>query len=98
MEDQNWNNATGRLCGWIMNPAKKSECEEARDERKTGKLDAKSGNTESDKIIAQAILEKQRRPAEVGMSPMAITGIIVGSLMAITIMVVIIKKVKARRG
>ena len=94
MED-NYNYATGRLCGWIINKAKKAECEKARNERVTAKQQAKSGNTESDKILAQAALVKagQTQP-DTQMSPLAITGIIVGSLLAITVMVVVIKKIK----
>jgi len=48
-----------------------------------------------EKIIAQAVLNKSMQKDE-QMSPLAITGIIVGSLLAITIMVVVIKKVKSK--
>lgn len=96
--DDEYNYAAGRLCEFIIRKDKKAECEKARDERKTEKRDAKSGNTETDKILAQAALLKAGQPQEVGMSPLAITGIIVGSLLAITVMVVVIKKVKANRG
>ena len=94
MED-NYNYATGRLCEFIIKKDKKAECEKARDERKTEKRDAKSGNTESDKLLAQAaVLKAGKVETDTQMSPLAITGIIVGSLLAITIMVVVIKKVK----
>ena len=94
MED-NYDYATGRLCGWITDKAKKAECEKVRDARKTQKRDAKSGNTESDKLLAQAALLKAGQPqTDTQMSPLAITGIIVGSLLAITVMVVVIKKVR----
>ena len=87
--------AGGYLCELITNKTKKAECEKARDARKTSKRDAKSGNTETDKIIAQAVLNKSMQKDE-QMSPLAITGIIVGSLLAITAMVVVIKKVKSK--
>ena len=94
MED-NYNYATGRFCELVFNKTKKAECEKARDERKTEKRDAKSGNTETDKILAQAALTKASQPeVNTQMSPLAITGIIVGSLLAITVMVVVIKKVR----
>ena len=94
MED-NYNYATGRFCELVFDKTKKAECEKVRDERKTEKRDAKSGNTESDKLLAQAaVLKAGKVETDTQMSPLAITGIIVGSLLAITIMVVVIKKVK----
>jgi len=96
--DDEYDYASGYLCELIIKKDKKAECEKSRDERKTSKRVAKSGETESDKIIAQAILAKQSKPEQAQMSPLAITGIIVGSLLAITVMVVVIKKVKANRG
>ena len=101
MED-NYNYATGRLCGWIIRKDKRKACEEARDERvtekrdfKLGKQNLKSGSTETDLTLAKAALTKASQPeTNTQMSPLAITGIIVGSLIAITIMVVVIKKIK----
>ena len=89
-----YNYATGTLCEFIIKKDKKAECEKVRDERKTEKRDAKSGNTESDKLLAQAAVLKAGQVDSSQMSPLAITGIIVGSLLAITVMVVVIKKVK----
>lgn len=90
MED-NYNYAGG--CG-VKHPfdaKKRAECEKIHLE----KVNAKSGNTESNKILAQAALAKASQvDTNVQMSPLAITGIIVGSLLAITVMVVVIKKVK----
>ena len=64
----------------------------------------KSGGSAKE-IEAQANLELARAAAlkagkaeQAPMSPLAITGIIVGSLLAITVMVVVIKKVKAKRA
>lgn len=94
MEDD-YNYAAGRLCGFIIRKDKRKACEEARGERKTEKLQAKSGNTETDKILAQAALTKASQvETNTQMSPLAIGGIIIGSLIAITIMVVVIKKIK----
>jgi hypothetical protein len=89
--------ASGYMCELIVKKSKREECEKARDARKTLKRDAKSGNTETDKIIAQAVLNKTSQAPDQGMSAMAITGIIVGSLLAITLMVVVIKKVKTKK-
>lgn len=70
---------------------KRAECERIHLE----KVNAKSGNTESDKILAQAaLLKASKTETDTQMSPLAITGIIVGSLLAITVMVVVIKKIK----
>ncbi len=93
MED-NYNYATGRFCELVFDKTKKAECEKVRGERKTEKRDAKSGNTESDKLLAQAAVLKAGQVDASQMSPLAITGIIIGSLLAITVMVVVIKKVK----
>jgi hypothetical protein len=92
--DDEYNYAGGCGIKHPFNASKRAECERIHLEKKN----IKSGNTETDKILAQAALLKAGQPQEVGMSPLAITGIIVGSLLAITVMVVVIKKVKANRG
>ena len=92
--DDEYNYAGGCGIKHPFNASKRAECERIHLEKKN----IKSGNTETDKILAQATLLKAGQPQEVGMSPLAITGIIVGSLLAITVMVVVIKKVKANRG
>lgn len=79
-------------CG-VLHPfdkKKREACEKAN-------LTAKTTEKESDKLLAQAVLNKSLQKDE-QMSPLAITGIIIGSLMAITLMVVVIKKVKAKKG
>ena len=90
MED-NYNYAGG--CG-VKHPfdsVKKAECERLHLEKKN----IKSGNTESDILLAKAALLKAgKTEVDTQMSPLAITGIIVGSLLAITLMVVVIKKIK----
>jgi hypothetical protein len=90
MED-NYDYAGG--CG-VKHPfdaKKRAECEKLHLEKKN----IKSGNTETDKLLAQAALLKAgQAQTDTQMSPLAITGIIVGSLLAITVMVVVIKKVR----
>ena len=90
MEDQ-YNYAGGCGVKHPFNATKRAECEKIHLE----KINAKSGNSESDKLLAQAALLKAgKTEADTQMSPLAITGIIVGSLLAITLMVVVIKKIK----
>jgi hypothetical protein len=90
MED-NYNYAGGCGVKHPFNKAKRAECERIHLEKKN----IKSGNTESDKLLAQAaVLKAGQVETNTQMSPLAITGIIVGSLLAITLMVVVIKKVK----
>jgi hypothetical protein len=72
------------------NKKKREACyEQQKDARK---------ESESDILYARAALLKAGKVDQAQMSPLAITGIIVGSLLAITVMVVVIKKVKANRG
>jgi hypothetical protein len=89
MED-NYNYAGGCGIKHPFNASKRAECEKIHLEKKN----IKSGNTESDKLLAQAALVKAGQIETPPMSPLAITGIIIGSLLAITVMVVVIKKVK----
>lgn len=88
-----YNYASG--CGALhpFNKAKREACEKAKSEKKQAKLDLKISSAESDKKLAEAALISANKP-ETQMSPLAITGIIVGSLLAITVMVIVIKKVK----
>lgn len=75
-------------CG-VLHPfdkKKREACEKAN-------LTAKTTEKQSDVLLAQAALNKSLQKDE-QMSPLAITGIIVGSLLAITVMVVVIKKVR----
>tara|TARA_R110000787_G_scaffold44415_4_gene109009 strand:- start:1386 stop:1661 length:276 start_codon:yes stop_codon:yes gene_type:complete len=55
---------------------------------------SKAQDATSDAVIAQAGLEKIRNQEDESWSPMAVTGVVVGSLLAIAVMVVIIKKAK----
>jgi hypothetical protein len=69
--------------------AKREECEKKVSEGKTS-------SAETDKILAQAVLNRSLQEPEKSMSPIAIMGIVGGSLLAITLMIVIIKKVKSK--
>jgi hypothetical protein len=89
MED-NYNYAGGCGVKHPFNATKRAECERLHLEKKN----LKGGNSESDKLLAQAAVIKAGQVDSSQMSPLAITGIIVGSLLAITVMVVVIKKVK----
>ena len=107
-EASKWNNADGKDsyayaegddeydyaggCG-VLHPFSKKR----REACEAANLRAKTTETESDILLARATLAKASQQ-QVQMSPLAITGIIVGSLLAITVMVVVIKKVKANRG
>jgi hypothetical protein len=107
-EASKWNNADGKDpyayaggddaydyaggCG-VLHPFSKKR----REACEAANLKAKTTETESDILLARATLAKASQQ-QVQMSPLAITGIIVGSLLAITVMVVVIKKVKANRG
>ncbi len=86
---EDYSNAGG--CLLILNKDKRRECQDAQNQ-------SAEASAQAELLTAQAILEKSKQKEEEGLSPMAITGIIVGSLMAITVMVVVIKKVKAKKG
>jgi hypothetical protein len=92
--DDEYNYAGGTLSCDILHPIRKKEreaCYKARAES--------SKESESDVLLAKAALAKATQPqVNTQMSPLAITGIIAGSLLAITVMVVVIKKVKAKRA
>lgn len=63
-----------------------------------GNVATKGKQADSDLAIANAIqLKASQQQQSTGMSPLAITGIVVGSLLAITVMIVVIKKVKTSR-
>jgi len=85
----------GQLDGcWLKYPGRKNKTK--REECHSLSTKEKTSSIETDKMLAQAVLAKSTQPKEEGMSAMAITGIIVGSLLAITLMVVVIKKVKSK--
>ena len=102
-EASKWNNAGGDdaydyagggalgcdVLHWASKKKREACYEQQKDARK---------ESESDILYARAALLKAGKVDQAPMSPLAITGIIVGSLLAITVMVVVIKKVKANRG
>jgi hypothetical protein len=80
---------------WLKYPGKKNKTK--REECHALSTKEKTSSIETDKMLAQAVLAKSTKTTkEEGLSAMAITGIIVGSLLAITLMVVVIKKVKSK--
>ena len=94
--DDEYDYANGAIVCKALHPFNKTKEQEC--------ITKKAGSN-SKLIEAQANLELARAAAlkagkaeQAPMSPLAITGIIVGSLLAITVMVVVIKKVKANRG
>jgi len=92
MDDYNY--ASG--CGVLhpFNKAKREACEKNAEKKRETKLNIKVSDAESNKILAEAVaLKSSKTESNTQMSPLAITGIIVGSLLAITVMVVVIKKV-----
>lgn len=90
MEDS-WSNVGG--CSWKhpFNKEKRAECEETYFQKKEGS--AKTIKANADLTLAQAAYEKATKTDESGWSPLAVGGVIVGSLLAIGLMVVIIKRV-----
>jgi hypothetical protein len=92
MDDYNY--AGG--CGWLypFNKERRNDCEQKFEKRRETKLNLKVSDAESNKMLSEAAaLKSSKTESNTQMSPLAITGIIVGSLLAITVMVVVIKKV-----
>jgi hypothetical protein len=86
----------GQLDGcWLKYPGKKNKAKREECHAKAEK--DKGSSAETDRMLAQAVLNKSTQAPDQGLSAMAITGIIVGSLLAITLMVVVIKKVKTKK-
>lgn len=70
-----------------FNATKRAECEKAN-------IASKTAESQSDVLLAQATLAKASQPQQAQMGAGAIIGIVVASIVAITVMVVVIKKVK----
>ena len=49
---------------------------------------------ETDRLLSQAVMQKARTGENVTWTPLAITGVMLGSLLGIALMVVVIKKAK----
>lgn len=91
MLNDSYNYAGG--CGVLhpFNKTKREECEKAN------LSSPKAVQAQSDLILAQAAALKASQPeTNDSWSPLAITGVIIGSLAAITIMVLVIKKMKKK--
>lgn len=88
-DNSNWNNASG--CGILhpFNAVKRAECEESQE----GK--AKNVSAQADLLLAQAALEKQRKNEQPSTWTATQTAMVaIGSILAITLMVVVIKRMK----
>ena len=87
--------ASGDLACSVAHPfdkAARSKCIKASNEVKTTQAQA-------DATLAAAALAKASQvQQEDKWSPLAITGVVIGSLAAITIMVVVIKRIKAKKA
>lgn len=95
--DSEYNYGNGQFSGcWFKHPGKKNKAK-----REQCEADFKSGkqsSQETDRILAQAVEKISSQDQSKGqLTPMQITGIIVVSLIAITGMVVVIKKVKSKK-
>lgn len=91
MLNDQYNYAGG--CGVLhpFNKTKREECEKAN------LSSPKAIQAQSDLILAQAAAVKAaQQETDTSWSPLAITGVVVGSLAAITIMVLVIKKMKKK--
>lgn len=84
-----YNYAGGCYLKYPFDKAKRDECEANS---------PKNLSAQSDLLLAKATLDKVNKPQQQGMTPLQIVGVVAGSLMAITVMVVVIKRVKARKG
>lgn len=90
-DNSNWSNVGGCAVLHPFNEEKRQECEAAY----SGK--AKNVSAQADLLLAQAALEKQRKLDQPkGWSAGQTTMVVVGSLLAITIMIVVIKRAKSK--
>lgn len=103
--DEDWSAAGGCKALHPFNRSKREACEERVAERKANKprnvkkqtkADAKYTEAEAKLKEAEALKALAEKPAEKGMGPLAIVGIVAGSLAMITIMIVVIKKVGSK--
>lgn len=85
-DNSNWSNAGG--CGFLhpFNKEKRAECEQNQ---------AKNIQAQADLELAGAIRDKQNQPK--GWTATQTTMVVVGSLLALTIMVVVIKRARANK-
>lgn len=86
LTNNDWSNAGG--CFLILNKEKRAECQ--RNESKNIKAQA-------DLELAQALRDKVNQPKQSGWTATQTTVAVVGSLLAITLMVVVIKRMKSSK-
>jgi hypothetical protein len=80
------------LC-FLKKEPKKSQCIADKERKKI----IKHGDPEAERLMAEAALAAASQEQEAGWSPLAVTGVVAGSMLAIGLMVVIIKRAKAKK-
>lgn len=85
-DNSNWSNAGG--CFLILNKEKREACIASN---------AKNVQANADLALAEAIRDKQNQPTNTGWSATQTTMVVVGSLLALTVMVVVIKRARANK-
>lgn len=78
---------------FLMKEPKKSKCLAEKEQKRI----IKHGDPEAERMMAEAALAAASKEQDTGWSPLAVTGVVAGSMLAIGLMVVIIKKAKARK-
>lgn len=89
-DNSNWSNAGGCAILHPFNKEKQAECE---------KGSAKNLSAQADLLLAQAALEKSKQPQQQsGWSATQTTMVVIGSVLALTLMIVIIKKIRSKKS
>jgi hypothetical protein len=89
-DNSKWSNASGCFIKHPFDKDKRSECEANA---------PKNLEAQSDLLLAQATLEKQRRDEQPsGWTATQTAMVAIGSILAITLMVVVIKRMKAKKS
>lgn len=87
--NDNWSNASGCYLKHPFDKDKRAECE------RLAAQSAKNVGAQADLLLAQAALEKSKQPSSSWTATQTLM-VIGGSLLAITLMVVVIKKIKSK--
>jgi cobalamin biosynthesis Mg chelatase CobN len=90
MSNTEYSNVSGLTGCWWKYPLAKQKEQRKKCEDET--LNLKSRKADEDAKYAEAVLIKAKQVDQNAWSPLAITGVIVGSLFAITLMIVVIKR------
>lgn len=90
----NYSNAGG--CGWAHPFSKKrrEECNERYEEKQAAKTSATQKEADANLLLAQAAATQAAKQEQDKWSPLAVTGVIMGSMLAIGLLVLIIKRAK----